>query len=99
MSVTDATVPSGEEPVSVPETRFLTPVGKLEDDLVWPAIKLLDRSRLPAMIERWEEKERKGPGGRPRMAGPRWIGKFRSSRKILPIAGSVTHSETGTCGA
>ena len=52
--------------VPIPGVRFTVPAGRLEDDLVWQILGLLDRSKLLATIEAWETVEHSGPGGRPK---------------------------------
>ena len=42
------------------------PAGKLEDDLVWNAVVLIDRSKVLDTDRLWEKEERSGPGGRPK---------------------------------
>jgi len=49
----------------IPAPRFTTPVGRLEDDLVWQAIGFIDNSKLLPTIEAWKEADRPGAGGRP----------------------------------
>jgi hypothetical protein len=50
---------------AIPAPRFTTPVGKLEDDLVWQAIGFIDCSKLLPTIQAWKEADGSGAGGRP----------------------------------
>jgi len=50
----------------VPGPRFTVPAGKLEDDLVWNVMAVIDRSKVLDTIELWEKQEHSGPGGRPK---------------------------------
>src|SRR5665213_1646328 len=65
MAITETYVPTGEGPDQIPGAPFPVPVGKLEDDLVWQAISIIDGSKLLSTIDPWREEERAGPGGRP----------------------------------
>ena len=62
MTVVQPALPLGDE-ISVRRPRV--GAGRLDDDVVWRAILLIDGSPLVDTIAAWRQKERKGPGGRP----------------------------------
>ena len=66
MTVSAASASADVDPVPVGAPRFTVPAGKIEDDFVWQALGLIDRSNLLAPIDVWENAERSGPGRRPK---------------------------------
>ena len=66
MSGSEAGASADAVSVPVPSPRFTVPAAKLEDDLVWNVMVLIDRSGVLATIALWEASGHSAPGGRPK---------------------------------
>ena len=65
MAVVQGALSLGDEVGRIPRRWAAAGAGRIDDDVVWRVISLIDGSPLVDRIEDWKKEDKKGPGGRP----------------------------------
>lgn len=65
MTAVQTAFPFGDDNDTLSHPRPARGPGRIEDDLVWRAIAMVDGSPVLPAVEEWKKEERRGPGGRP----------------------------------